>query len=139
MGKSKKSGAKSSSKPKKPKKRKPGSGGKRAGAGRKRERLPEQKLKDIGPMPSDPLKVAEWGRKLNGIVLEGLAAGLAWQGLSKHVDRNLRTTMELVELEIQSKALTIRGAEKDDAGKMTPRKEGTDAQPLAGALRRDPS
>lgn len=73
-------------------------------------------------MPTNPLEVAEWGRKLNGIVLEGLAAGLPWKDLSKHVDRNLRTTMELVQLEIRSKAIASRvNGGADDADKMTPR------------------
>ncbi len=73
-------------------------------------------------MPDNPLKFAAWGRKMNGIVLEGLAAGLPWKELSKYIDRGLRTSMELVELEIQSKAILARiGKPDDDDEKMTPR------------------
>lgn len=98
------------------------SGGKREGSGRKPSRLPAEKLETVGPMPDNPLEVAEWGRKLNGIVLEGLATGLPWKDLSKHIDRGLRTTMDLVQLEIRSKAIAARVNEgADDSDKMTPR------------------
>lgn len=119
-------------------------GGKRAGAGRPQEKLPDTLLAELGNPPLDPLKKTEWWNRLLEILQYGVLKGLPWVTMLRDARSNALVASKLVPEEIKNRAAAIieqedRDAEADASPRVTKRKEDPIAAANAGALRRDPS
>lgn len=131
-------------KPRAAKKPAAGHGGKRGGAGRKQERLPEELLEKLGAPPEDPLEKTAWWNRLIEILQYGVLKGKPWVTMLRDARANAIAVAKLVPEEIKSAASKIleredREANEEAAPRPVPREGDRVARANAGALRRDPS
>lgn len=124
--------------------KKNGHGGKRAGAGRKQEKLPETLLKELGNPPEDPLEKRQWWNRLLEVLQYGVLQGRPWLTMLREARANALAAAKLVPEEIKAKAAAIlereeREIEADAAPRVTKLKEDRLASANAGSLRLDPS
>lgn len=121
-----------------------GHGGARAGAGRPREKLPEDLLAELADPPDDPLKKAEWWSRLLEVLQLGCLRGKPWTTMLRDAQRSATIVVKLVPEEIKHKATLLLEKDeqdlKDESTRVaeTPRK----ADPVAvrsRAVRRDPA
>lgn len=122
----------------------PGHGGKREGAGRKPERLPDELLTKLGEPPEDPLAKTAWWNRLIEILQWGVIQGKPWVTMLRDASRNATVASKLVPEEIKAAAAKIleqedRETNEDAAPRPTPREGDPIARANAGAIRRDPS
>lgn len=121
-----------------------GWGGKRAGAGRKRERLPEDLLKELGDPPEDVLLKTQWWNRLLEVLQYGVLKGKPWVTMLRDARANALVASKLVPEEIKARAAQLlenedRETNEDAAPRPVPREGDRIARVNAGAIRRDPT
>lgn len=127
----------SPAKAKRTKAKKSGHGGRRAGAGRKRERVPEQMIKDLGEPPRDPLLVDKYYRQLLAILTMGVARGKPWSTMLRDITKAAAVSSKLVQSELDAEIIKMKKREKQDAeGGATIETEEPDAPERAVGVRR---
>jgi hypothetical protein len=127
-----------------PAKKKNGHGGKREGAGRKQEKLPETLLKELGNPPEDPLEKRQWWNRLLEVLQYGVLQGRPWLTMLREARANALAAAKLVPEEIKARAAQIleqedRETEADASPRVTKLKEDRLESANAVSLRRDPS
>lgn len=119
-----------------------GHGGKRPGAGRKQEKMPDDLLKELGEPPEDPLDKRQWWNRLLEVLQYGVLKGKPWVTMLRDARANAIAAAKLVPEEIKARAAKIledddRDIESDASPQVTKRKEDRIASANARALRRD--
>lgn len=125
-------------------KTRPKHGGKRDGAGRPRERMPDDLLTDLGEPPTDPLKKSAWWNRLLEVLTYGVLKGKPWVTMLRDAQRTALVQSKLIPEEIKARAAELleqedRETREDVSPKTVARKEDPIGRANAGALRRDPS
>lgn len=117
-------------------------GGRRAGAGRKQEKLPEDLLSELGNPPTDPLLKTEWWNRLLEVLQYGVLKGKPWVTMLRDARANALVASKLVPEEIKARAAALleaddRESNEDVSPRVTSREGDRIARSNAGALRRD--
>lgn len=119
-------------------------GGKRDGAGRKQEKMPDDLLKELGNPPEDPLLKRQWWNRLLEVLQYGVLKGKPWLTMLREARANALAAAKLVPEEIKARAAQIleqedRDTEADASPRVTKLKEDRLESANAVSLRRDPS